>query len=118
MYMSPYDIKYVAILLYHHKETFSIRCLLIERLNILRRSIFFSNINQKMFSYLNQSSTAENGDIYQIYFYRYILIGRKMSPYGSENVLLFGSIINCRKRGHILQKKGTYIKYTSIVISL
>jgi len=40
MYMSPYDIKYVAILLYHHKETFSIRCLLIERLNILRRSIF------------------------------------------------------------------------------
>ena len=81
MYMSPYDIKYVAILLYHHKETFSIRCLLIERLNILRRSIFFSNINQKMFSYLNQSLTAENGDIYQIYFYRYILIGRKMSPY-------------------------------------
>lgn len=34
MYISPYDIKYVAILLYQHKETFSMRCLLIERLNI------------------------------------------------------------------------------------
>ena len=46
--------------------------------------IWINHQLQKMGTY-----TAEKGYLYQIYFYRYIFIGRKMSLYKSENVPLW-----------------------------
>ena len=69
---------------------------------LLRRIILY--ISQKISSYLDQSSTAENGDIYCRKRVPISNILLSLYPYRSENVLLCPLIwIN-----HQLQKMGTY----------